>query len=488
MVFQNPDNQLVASVVEEDVAFGAENLGVPSEEIRRRVDLALECVGLSGYERAMPSKLSGGQKQRVAIAGILAMKPKCIILDEATSMLDPEGRREVMELVTELNKRNGITVIAITHYMDEAAMAERIIVMNKGKVALCGKPAEVFSHRERLKELSLELPEEVKLCNELRLLGRAIPSEVLNIAQLKSELKKIGVKSDYHVDEVDEPYTQPSEPILSVNDVSYAYSDNIPTSAAVLKDINIDIQVGEIIGIIGHTGSGKSTLVQHLNGLIKAQSGTVEFKGKDINEVSDIKGKVGLVFQYPETQIFEQTVFDEIAFGPKNMGLTGDELNRCVSEAMELVGLDSDMKDKSPFGLSGGQMRRVAIAGVLAMKPEVLALDEPMAGLDPKGRLELISLLKKIRSERGTSIVLVAHSMDEIAAVADRLIVMSKGEIKLLDTTKRVFKEAELLESIGLGVPVSVEAMKCIKELGADVPVNILDIKEAAQLINNALI
>lgn len=264
-------------------------------------------------------------------------------------------------------------------------------------------------------------------------------------------------------------------PILEIQKLSHIYSPDTPFEHAALSNVDLTISRGEFVGLIGHTGSGKSTLVQHMNGLLKPTSGHVLFDGRDIWEdpkfTRQIRFRVGLVFQYPEYQLFEETIAKDIAFGPKNQGLSEEEIDQRVRRAMAHVHLDYDKyAERSPFDLSGGQMRRVAIAGVLAMEPKVLILDEPAAGLDPLGRERILGMLQELHREGGVTIVMVSHSMDDCARLATRMIVMSKGELVLTDTPRNVFRQADLMRSIGLGVPEAAELCGRLRAAGLQLP------------------
>ena len=264
-------------------------------------------------------------------------------------------------------------------------------------------------------------------------------------------------------------------PILEIQKLSHIYSPDTPFEHAALSNVDLTISRGEFVGLIGHTGSGKSTLVQHMNGLLKPTSGHVLFDGRDIWEdpkfTRQIRFRVGLVFQYPEYQLFEETIAKDIAFGPKNQGLSEEEIDQRVRRAMAHVHLDYDKyAERSPFDLSGGQMRRVAIAGVLAMEPKVLILDEPAAGLDPRGRERILGMLQELHHEGGVTIVMVSHSMDDCARLATRMIVMSKGELVLTDTPRNVFRQADLMRSIGLGVPEAAELCGRLRAAGLQLP------------------
>lgn len=273
--------------------------------------------------------------------------------------------------------------------------------------------------------------------------------------------------------------------------VNYMYGEDTPLVAKALDDICLEIPDGQFVGIIGHTGSGKSTLMQHLNGLIKASSGHIYFNGGDIYakgyDMKNLRSKVGLVFQYPEHQLFEIDVFSDVCFGPKNLGLSKEEVERRAKDALEKVGLAEELYFQSPFELSGGQKRRVAIAGVLAMQPEVLILDEPTAGLDPKGRDEILKQIKKLQEETGMTILLVSHSMEDVAEYVDRIIVMNKGSVMYDDEPKNVFRHYKELEEVGLAAPQVTYIMHALQKKGMNVDVEATTIEEATNSILKAL-
>ncbi len=272
-------------------------------------------------------------------------------------------------------------------------------------------------------------------------------------------------------------------PIISLKNVSHTYSEGTPLSVSAIRNVNLDINSGELVGIIGHTGSGKSTLVQHLNGLLQPSEGTVEIDGENIwankKNIRSVRFKVGLCFQYPEYQLFEETVFKDISFGPKNMGLSDDDIKKSVLRAAEYVGLKKDLLNKSPFDLSGGEKRRVAIAGVMAMRPEIIVFDEPVAGLDPKGRNDVVRMIRDYRDAFNATVLIVSHNMEDMAVLADKLIVMSGGNLVAFDTTENVFSNAEFLRSIGLNVPIVTQVFSALYEMGADVPRNIFTVDDA---------
>ena len=277
---------------------------------------------------------------------------------------------------------------------------------------------------------------------------------------------------------------------IKLEHVNYIYGEGTAYEKHALKDINLEIPDGQFLGIIGHTGSGKSTLIQHLNGLIKATSGVIYYSGENIYaegySMKELRSHVGLVFQYPEYQLFEEDVLSDVCFGPKNLGLSEEEVKMRSLEALHQVGLKEKYYDKSPFDLSGGQKRRVAIAGILAMHPEVLILDEPTAGLDPKGRNDILDQIAKLHEERGITVILVSHSMEDVAKYVDRIIVMDHGCMKFDGEPKKVFEHYKELESIGLSAPQVTYVMQDLKEKGFDVDVHAITVEEAKQSILQA--
>ena len=471
MVFQNPDNQIIGATVEEDIAFGLENIGMPRDEMIGRIAWAAETVGLSDRQlKKEPHAMSGGQKQRVAVAGILAMRPKCIVLDEATAMLDPVGRREVMKITRELNREHGLTIVHITHHMDEVVQADRVIVIDNGSVAASGTPRELFSQPEMMKKWGLEAPQVTSLAHALKNAGVNIKDDVLNTDEALPEF--IGLLKNHADPAVNteeamkareerryaasSPYVFKEGPnSVGVSGLAYIYSPGTPFEHEAIRDVSFSAGDGEFIGIIGHTGCGKSTLVQHLNGLLKPSEGTVTIGGETMSGsgVKTMRRRVGLVFQYPEYQLFESTVAKDVAFGIRKDGLSEEETAERVNAALRAVGLDESIREKSIYDLSGGQKRRVAIAGILVMKPGILVLDEPAAGLDPEGREEILGICAGLRAKEGTTVILVSHSMDDVARLCDRVLVMNHGGVEMFAAPDEVFEKEERMTELGLTVP-----------------------------------
>lgn len=494
MIFQNPDNQLVAGIVEEDVAFAPENLGVPREEIRRRVDEALETVGMTEYAHHSTAKLSGGQKQRVAIAGVLAMQPDCIIFDEATAMLDPTGRRDIIAAMKKLNREKNITVITITHYMAEAIEADRVVVLDHGRLLMDGTPREIFSRVSELQAVSLSVPQVTELLHLLSKDGHPFPKGVLHAMEAADALQAVLPRQAFPAEAKATPETPAApqeEPVLTLQDITVVYGEKTNFRKEALSHLSVSFPRGEVIGIIGHTGSGKSTLATLLNGLRKPTEGKVLLNGEDLwakpKEMRKIRSRVGLVFQYPEYQLFEETVEKDIAFGPRNMALPEEEIARRVKDAAAFCGLSDEELKKSPFELSGGQKRRAAIAGVVAMEPEVLVLDEPAAGLDPKGREEIFGGLMEYRSRRGATLLLISHSMEEVARYADRILVLKDGKLYLYGTVQEVFGQAEKLFDASLDLPQITKLFLELKKRSLCAGTDVYTVRYAQKLLGRML-
>ena len=487
LVFQNPDDQIVTTIVEEDVAFGPENLGVPAEQIGERVRRELARVAMQDYAKADPTRLSGGQKQRVALAGALAMEPAVLVLDEPGALLDVRGRRGVMHVMERLQKA-GCTQVHVTHFMEEAFAADRVIVMLRGKVALSGTPEEVFSHAEELRRMGLEAPFPARLAERLRARGVSVPwtcdASVLRSSILRacapgapaapSAPAVPGTPSAAGEKNPSPAAARPTatpKVAVTVADVSYSYAGDVTAQGVrrqALDGVSLSIPRGLVTAIVGQTGSGKSTLVRLMCALEVPDAGHVVVDGIDTVRKRSrrlVHQKNGYVMQHPERQLFAQTVAQDVAYGPRNMGLPAPEVDRRVARALELVGL-SDLREASPFDLSGGQQRLCAIAGILAMHPQTLVLDEPTAGLDPRGREELRAILGAL-SARGVTIVQVTHSMDD-AARCDHVIVLDNAHVLAQGAPQDVFTiaNAQALRTCGLGLPRPLSWARDLAEAG----------------------
>lgn len=504
MVFQNPDNQMVAANVEEEVAFGPENLGMESDTIVARVKQALEQVRMWKRRKTAPNHLSGGQKQRIAIAGILAMHPDYIVLDEPTAMLDPKGRKEVMEALQRLNQEQEMTVILITHDMEEAALASRVILLADGQVRFDGTPEDFFGEDALLAEMGMEAPLSYRVRKlidsdvfEKKIGDARVEEATIDKREKVAEYDKTGREWEASFELVDKKKNKKAEAetdekdkdLLSLQHVSYIYSPGTAYEKVALDDVNLSLGKGEIVGLAGHTGSGKSTMIQLLNGLLKPTSGTVTFEGKDIHAKgysgNYLRSKVGMVFQYPEHQMICDTVWEDVAFGPSKQGLTGEACETRVEEALRFVDLPEKYYQASPLQLSGGQKRRVAIAGVLAMHPEYIILDEPAAGLDAAGKREIFDRIRRMSREQGIGVLLVSHSMEDLAEYADRIIVLDDGKKILDDRPVQIFAKRETLADCGLDVPETVKLADKLRANGYQIPQNVIREKELLDYLGN---
>lgn len=504
MVFQNPDNQMVAANVEEEVAFGPENLGMESDTIVARVKQALEQVRMWKRRKTAPNHLSGGQKQRIAIAGILAMHPDYIVLDEPTAMLDPKGRKEVMEALQRLNQEQEMTVILITHDMEEAALAGRVILLADGQVRFDGTPEDFFGEDALLAEMGMEAPLSYRVRKlidsdvfEKKIGDARVEEATIDKREKVAEYDKTGREWEASSELVDKKKNKKAEAetdeknqaLLSLQHVSYIYSPGTAYEKVALDDVNLSLGKGEIVGLAGHTGSGKSTMIQLLNGLLKPTSGTVTFEGKDIHAKgysgNYLRSKVGMVFQYPEHQMICDTVWEDVAFGPGKQGLTGEACETRVEEALRFVDLPEKYYQASPLQLSGGQKRRVAIAGVLAMHPEYIILDEPAAGLDAAGKREIFDRIRRMSREQGIGVLLVSHSMEDLAEYADRIIVLDDGKKILDDRPAQIFAKRETLADCGLDVPETVKLADKLRANGYQIPQNVIREKELLDYLGN---
>ena len=504
MVFQNPDNQMVAANVEEEVAFGPENLGMESDTIVARVKQALEQVRMWKRRKTAPNHLSGGQKQRIAIAGILAMHPDYIVLDEPTAMLDPKGRKEVMEALQRLNQEQEMTVILITHDMEEAALASRVILLADGQMRFDGRPEKFFGADALLAEMGMEAPLSYRVRKlidsdvfEKKIGDARVEEATIDKREKVAEYDKTGREWEASSELVDKKKNKKAEAetdeknqdLLSLQHVSYIYSPGTAYEKVALDDVNLSLGKGEIVGLAGHTGSGKSTMIQLLNGLLKPTGGTVTFEGKDIHAKgysgNYLRSKVGMVFQYPEHQMICDTVWEDVAFGPSKQGLTGEACETRVEEALRFVDLPEKYYQASPLQLSGGQKRRVAIAGVLAMHPEYIILDEPAAGLDAAGKREIFDRIRRMSREQGIGVLLVSHSMEGLAEYADRIIVLDDGKKILDDRPAQIFAKRETLADCGLDVPETVKLADKLRANGYQIPQNVIREKELLDYLGN---
>jgi energy-coupling factor transport system ATP-binding protein len=502
LVFQSPRDQLAASVVEEDAAFGPLNLGLSPQEAIARAESALGAVGLLEERRRPVRNLSAGQQQRLALAGALAMEPRCVCFDEATAMLDPPSRESVLDLMDGLAAR-GVTVIHVTHDMEEAARARRVIVLEAGRLAFDGSPAELFEARDAGAEppalaLGLELPPVLEFARSVGLAGRVGegPEEVASrIAALRGPTRvagDLGPAGDARGPVAPAPdapssslhggSSDASPPVFRLEKASYSYLRGTEAEVHALEALSFSLPKGASLALVGKTGSGKSSLLQLLDALARPSSGRVYSFGLDTADpkapLRELRTRAPLAIQRPETALFELYAADDVAFGPRNLGLSGTSLVERVRRWMEAVGLPyGEFRDRPTRRLSGGEKRRLALAGVFALESEALLLDEPSAALDPATRKTVRALIAAARA-RGVTFVVATHAMEE-AAAADLVAVFSRGRLLDSGPPEEIFY-GRFDPAWGIGRPRAVELALALRARGVDLKGHPLDLKALA--------
>ncbi len=485
MVFQNPDDQLVSTSVETEIAFGLENLSLPRPVMRQRIEEVLQFFHLTGFRGRHPHNLSGGEKQRVAIAAVVALRPRYLILDEPTSLLDPKSKVDINALLTRLTHEYGIACIQITQDPREAVDADRVLILHQGRLISAGSPTEIFSN-PLLHQFGLDVPFTVALGNRLSALMPFTREPYLHLDELVVDLAPI-CKTQPPVPHLTEKNPTQAPAVLRTEELCYSYERGLPTERLAIAGITVEIPRGSILGLVGPSGAGKTTLAQHFNALLEPSSGRVILDGNDIWDVSTdktaVRRQVGFAFQFPEFQLFDETVEDDVGFGPRNLGFPTAEVDKVVEEALDAVGLPLSVFGKrSPFSLSGGEMRRVAIAGILAATPEVLVLDEPTAGLDPRGAQQIRDIMTRLNG-MGHTIILISHDMDLVAKLSSRTIVLNRRKLAIGGSTRSLLTDLELLKSTGLDAPEPTKLMYALRAAGCNVPTQLLTLEEVAQYI-----
>lgn len=538
MVFQNPDNQIIGTTVTEDMAFGPENLAIPPLEIAARIKRVLQLLHMEAYKDTAPSNLSGGQKQKLAVGGILVMEPQAVVLDEATSMLDPSMRRELLAFIRQLRLSKGLTIVNVTHHLDEILTADKVLVLQQGHLVRNYSPLDLFNDAALIRELKLSVPGEIALLKvletvqgrELLTLPDLLPATVekallqsaaallqaatdkgegeLLMQRLRGQMALLAqdeqelaarlaakVKSLMQVfaaagavgaaGAAQSAQAEP-DPIIKVEHLTYRYEEQEKNTPPVLDDISFEVKRGEVLAIVGHSGSGKSTLIMHLNALLANKPGEVIIDGLDASVKSNllaIRRKVSLLFQYPEHQLFAETVYKDIAYGPTKLAYSPAQVDNMVNLAVTMLGFDKDVLQKSPFELSGGQMRKVAFAGIIAMWPEILVLDEPAAGLDDLGRKEMFNYIKLLQS-LGKTVVVVSHNMEDVAEFADRVLILQHGKVVKLAEPEVIFPDRDLLAANALEQPTFTACLQLLQaRLGWQLPTYAPTLLQTLQVI-----
>lgn len=479
VLMQDPEVQLFMPTLKAELAFGPANLGVPREEIMRRVKEALTLVRLEGLEEHNPRDLSGGQKQRAALASVLTMQPQVLILDEPTSQLDPLGRWEIGEAVERLKRAGDLTIVMTTHETEEVLhLADQVLVLEQGETVLQGSPDEVFSQTERLEQAGVKPPALIQIQARLPLQDADRPGGWnFTVSEVADRIRKALWEGQLVLrpEAVARPTAlQNGGPVvIEARHLTVEYPGPPPVTA--LRDVSLEIREGEFVGIIGQNGSGKSTLAKCFVGLLRPQKGEVLWRGQNLRRfsVGEIARRIGLVLQNPDYQLFTASCRDEVRLGLRNIKVPEDEIDRRVDEALRRVGLEA-YADLFPFRLSFGDRRKLAVAATMALGPEVLIMDEPTTAQDHRGRYQLAELARRFHEEGGT-VLMITHDVDLIAHYAQRLIVMHEGRILLDGPTAEVFAQVEELRKTFVVPPVATQLAQALAPLGVPPYITTLD-------------
>ena len=474
IVFEDPEIQFIMSTVEDEIVLGLENLKLTKEEIKERLEWALTLVGLDKkYLKRRPLELSGGEKQRVAIASIIALRPRILVFDEPTSDLDPKGKNEVFIAIERIREELGITIVIVEHESDFLMnICDRIVVMDNGRIVIEGTPEEVFSRYDLMK-WGIKVPEVIELKRKFN-----VPLTCNDInALVKDRLLRINLRD---IDEKRESKKRVyGDVIIKCNNIYFKY----PSGTIALRGVNLTIREGEFIAIVGPNGSGKSTLAKILCGLLRPTNGSVYVYGKEPHKIPKIElcKIIGYVFQNPDHQLFNQSVYDEIAFGLRNLGFKEDEIRERVENLTRLLNLSKLIKEH-PFFLSKGERRRLALAAILALEPKIIIVDEPTTGQDYMLSLELLNLLKEY-NEKGHTVIIISHSIPLLVKYVKRLIVMYNGKIIADGDPHVILANDSIVERAHLVVPKVVQLSKSIKKLIPNFPI-VISIEELEELLN----
>ncbi|MHA1617481.1 MAG: ABC transporter ATP-binding protein [Candidatus Njordarchaeales archaeon] len=473
-VFQDPETQFFTLSVLDEVVFGPENLRLPREEIAKRLEFAVKATGIEDLLEKDLMSLSGGQKQRVAIASAMAMMPDILILDEPTTNLDPRGAAEVLKTIARLRKETNALIILIEHRLEEVSKyVDRVLVMNNGEIIADGPPREVFGNPDLLYEIGIRPPwaaETIVRLQREKLISSdekipITPEEAAEILRkyLSKRGKRVNANEKFFAKDIEYYESlRKRKPVVEVINLWHQY----PDGTIALKGINLTIHEGEFVGIIGQNGAGKTTLLLHLLGLLRPSYGVVKVFGEDVRKLSvaELSQKVGLIFQNPDLMLFQNTVWDEIAFGPKNLKLPREEIKKRVEESLEMMRLKGYEK-RHPRALSRGQRHRVAVASILAMRPKILIADEPTTGQDFGSRKKYLELLEEL-NRRGTTIIVVSHDMDLIARYAKRVIVLKQGRVLFDGPTRVVFSREDILAETHIEPPYITRIGNKLRDFG----------------------
>ena len=483
LVFQNPDDQLVTNTLLDEIAFGPENLGLPRDEIERRVAGAIRLLGLERYIDVPLNELSIGQRQRVAVAGVLAMRPRYIVLDEPTTMLPHHLAVDLLDTLRQLAREDGVGVIYITHRVEEITRFDRVLVADRGELVLDGTPRSIFGAPDALIRVGLEPPIATRIAADLRARGVPLPEGILTGEELAKAFQMLGAqrlapgRRSRPASHPEPPATrQPvspeaPDPVLETRDVRHVYLRGTPFEQMGLDRLSMTVPRGAFVACVGPTRSGKSTLADCLNGIIRPGRGMVFFSGQDVAapgfDLDRLREAVGVVYQNPESQILKDIVGKDISFGPMRKKVSLADSRQIVRESLEAVGLPyEEFRNRYTYALSGGEKRRVAIAGVLAMRPSVLVLDEPVAGLDPRGRAEFLALIRRLHTEGELTIVYLSASLEDALDLATDVYVMDAGRVAFTGAPAEILERLDELDAMHIGLPeISRVALKLQRAL-----------------------
>ncbi len=465
LVMQDPETQIFGITVEKDTSFGPSNLNYRKEKIEELVTKSLPLVGLSGFEKRITTELSGGEKQRLAIAGVLAMEPEIIVLDEPTSELDPNGRAEIYRVLSEIRRKENVTVIISGHDSEEMLdFVDKIIVLDEGEVVWQGIPHDLFKNVSLTEKYGIRPIETAEISNALCKDSVSKETEIFLhsgqlIEYLNKQLKSCSTKNEIHKETF---IPKQKKTVIETIDLSFGYRKN----EAALNKINLRIGKGEFVAVIGKNGAGKTTFSKHLNGLLRPTSGQVLINGRNIQSVStsELSREVGYVFQNPDHQIFSASVREEVEYGLKNLNLTKVEIEERVNKVLKFVGL-IEYQNRHPFTLGKGERQKLAFASILVMEPGILVIDEPTTGQDWDGTKRMMTMMKELH-QNGHTILTITHNLRLAAEYADRIIVFSNGMVVLDGTPPEVFSQEQILESASVSSPESVKIGRSLFELG----------------------
>lgn len=471
MVFQDAETQILATTVEKDVAFGPSNTGQSREQMQANVRSALQKTGLLGFEKRSPMQLSGGEKQRVAVAGVLAMKPRILALDEPTSELDPDGSTQLFAMLERLRRAEGLTLLVVSHESDQLLKhAERIVVVDDGRVCWDGTPRALFSNISACHQWGISLPIIPELMWRLQKRG-VVPAGPIPLTIEEAIPVLVEIRRDHtasgHTTKSGVPHPVRTDVIIDIADLHHLYGDHHDA----LQGVTLHIARGEFIALIGKNGAGKTTLAKHLNGLLKPTAGTVTIAGMDTREhsVGEVSRSVGYVFQNPDHQIFCPSVREEVAFGLRTIGgLSEAEIESRAIAALATVGLEKEA-DRHPFTLGKGERQKLAVASVLARAPEVLVIDEPTTGLDREGGQAMMDVIRTLHA-KGHTIIIITHDMQLAADHAERVIVLAEGRVLADGSPQEIFLQPALLKRAALTIPPVAECSLALRAHGIDIP------------------